>query len=95
MSWVLGLFSFPLYLYSTLTYWEDMPRDSRCGKAREHIVCAAEVGDVGTGNRLTSTLTPHQNLPALGLGSWRVAGVTRSHLHHPSGNERIQTSKCC
>lgn len=46
-----------------------MPRDGWGREAGEHVVCAAEVGEVGAGHSLTSTLTPHQNLPALRLGS--------------------------
>lgn len=69
---------------TALTYWEEVPCDRRGGEAREHVVCAAEMGEVGAGHGLTSTLTPHQNLAALGLGCRRVAGVARSHLHHPS-----------
>lgn len=60
-----------------------MPGDRWRGEASEHVICAAEMGDVRAGNSLTSALTPHQDLPALGLGSRRVAGVTRGHLHYP------------
>lgn len=76
-----------LCFWMALTHWEQVPRDRRRGEAGEHVVGAAEVCEVGAGHGLTSTLTPHQDLPTLGLGCWRVAGVTGSHLHHP-GDER-------
>lgn len=90
MLWKCVIVNTCLYLFptNTLTYWEEVPRDRWCGEAGKHIVRAAEMGEVGAGYSLTPTLTPHQNLPALGLGSWRVAGVTCSHLHHPS--DRMQ-----
>lgn len=67
----------------SLTYWEEVPRDCWCGEAGKNIIRAAEMGEVGTGHSLTSTLTPHENLAALGLGGRCVAGVTCSHLHYP------------
>jgi len=57
------------------------------GEAGKHVIGAAEMGEVRAAHSLTSTLAPHQNLSALRLGSWCVAGVTCSHLHHPSKSE--------
>lgn len=70
-----------------------MPRDRRRGEAGKHVIGAAEVGEVGAGHCLTSALTPHQNLPTLGLGGRRVAGVTRRHLHHPGHKDDVIS--CC
>lgn len=70
----------PLWL---LTYWEEAPRDRRSGETAEDVVRVAEVREVGAGHRLASALAPHEDLPALGLGSRCVAGVARGNLHHP------------
>lgn len=66
-----------------LTYWEEAPRDRRRGEAAEDVVRVAEVREVGAGHGLASALSPHEDLPALGLGSRRVAGVAGGNLHHP------------
>lgn len=71
-----------------LTYWEEAPRDRRSGEAAEDVVRVAEVREVGAGHGLASALAPHEDLAALGLGSWRVAGVARSNLHHPRDEYR-------
>lgn len=74
------------------TYWEEVPCDCRCSKASKHIIRAAEMSEVGDGHSLTSALTPHQNLAALGLGSWCVTGVTCSHFRYPRDqNQKVTT----
>lgn len=71
-----------------LTYWEEAPSNWRSGEAAEDVVRVAEVREVGAGHGLASTLAPHEDLPALGLGSWCVAGVARSNLHHPRDKKK-------
>lgn len=64
-----------------LTHGEKAPGDSRGGEAGEHIVGAAEVGEVWKDHRLAPALAPHVHMPTLALGGRCVGRVTGCNLY--------------